>query len=563
MKTTNKINCVLWIGVLCIFMLGSCTDQDQNSTPDANQANQPRIVNIINFIRQSEPRDPDITKDVLYETVVKQVELMRKYKLKGTFLLQYDALIDPRYQKLLKSLPADSFEVGAWWEMPRAFVKDAGLKWRGKGPWDPSADVDFATGYSLAERKKLADTYMDKFKSIFGHYPKSVGSWFIDAYTLNYLHKKYDIVASSNCKDQIGTDGYTLWGGYWNQAYYPSQKNAYMPAQHAGNQIPVPIFRMLGSDPIRQYDNGLGTNRQGVVTLEPVYKHGGGDSAWVHWYFNQFTKGEPLAFAYVQAGQENSFTWKAMAQGFKIQLPLIAKLRDENKVQVETMAESGAWFRKNFPVTPPTAVTVNNDLDGSNRKTVWFNSRFYRANLFWENNTLHFRDIHLFDEDLASAYRNKKSTSTSASFFTLPFVDGHRWSSRGKIAGLRFKAMVNNSEISMEGKDPEITRSGEGKLHIAWPLTSIEGTLVMDLNERQIKITLDGNTSSRWFLDLSAEPSANLPFEEIDKKSVRCRFEEMPYSIDAPKGAFSQPGDEVALRITPEDNSVILDLTGQ
>jgi len=74
----------------------------------------PKIVNIVNFIRLLEPRDSAITEDVLYQTVVKQVEIMKKYKLGGTFLLQYDALMDPRYQQLLKSLPKDSFEIGAW-----------------------------------------------------------------------------------------------------------------------------------------------------------------------------------------------------------------------------------------------------------------------------------------------------------------------------------------------------------------------------------------------------------------------------------------------------------------
>ena len=74
------------------------------------------------------------------------------------------------------------------------------------------------------------------FKRIFGFYPKSAGSWFIDAHTLNYLSQKYGIIASCNCKDQIGTDGYTMWGGYWNQAYYPSINNAYMPAQNPENQ---------------------------------------------------------------------------------------------------------------------------------------------------------------------------------------------------------------------------------------------------------------------------------------------------------------------------------------
>lgn len=83
-------------------------------------------------------------------------------------------------------------------------------------------------------------------------------------------------MASCNCKDQYGTDGYTLWGGYWNQAYYPSRLNGYMPAQTQEGQIPVPVFRMLGSDPIYQYDTGLGHSIQGVITLEPVYGDAGG-----------------------------------------------------------------------------------------------------------------------------------------------------------------------------------------------------------------------------------------------------------------------------------------------
>lgn len=66
-------------------------------------------MNIINFIRQCEPRINRITEDVLYQTVVKQIEALNKYDLKETFLLQYDALMDPRYQELLKNLPSDRF----------------------------------------------------------------------------------------------------------------------------------------------------------------------------------------------------------------------------------------------------------------------------------------------------------------------------------------------------------------------------------------------------------------------------------------------------------------------
>lgn len=543
-----------------LFMLQSPVCTAHRSEVNAGP---PRIVNIINFIRLLEPRDARITETVLYETVVKQVEIMKKYNLCGTFLLQYDALIDPRYQKLLKSLPAGSFEIGAWWEIPQPLVENAGMKWRGRYPWDWHADVGFSTGYTPEEREKLVDVYMNDFKKIYGFYPKSVGSWFIDAHTLNYMYQKYGIIASCNCKDQIGTDGYTLWGGYWNQAYYPSLKNAYMPAQHEENQIPVPIFRMLGSDPVRQYDAGLGSGRQGVVTLEPVYKDGGGDDAWVNWYFKQFVEGEPIAFAYMQAGQENSFTWDAMAKGFKIQMPLIARLRDENKIQVETLAESGQWFKQQYRVTPATSVTVNDDREGSDQKTVWFNSRFYRANLFWEKGTFRFRDIHLFDENVTSRYLSQVTTSNECVFFTLPFVDGHRWSTPAQIAGLRLKAVINGKEVLAEGGDPVVTSKNPGVLHISWPLKSIKGTLVMALDEKQIKIKLEGAASQEWFLELTTDAGAGLPFEQIGSSRIDCTFEGTDYDVTASEGSFSKPGGPVAFRIMPQKNTILLNLTGE
>jgi hypothetical protein len=521
---------------------------------------KPKIVNIVNFIRLLEPRDPKITEDVLYQTVVKQVEMMKKCNLGGTFLLQYDALMDNRYQKLLKDLPQNSFEIGAWWEIPQPLVEKAGLQWRGRYPWDWHADIGFSTGYTPAEREKLADVYMADFKNIFGYYPKSVGSWFIDSHTLNYLYDKYHIVASSNCKDQVGTDGYTLWGGYWNQAYYPSRINSYMPAQTIEKQLPVPIFRMLGSDPVRQYDTGLGSTRQGVITLEPVYPEAGGDETWVNWFFKEFVEGESMKFAYTQAGQENSFTWDAMSKGFGLQMPLIAKLRDQGKLKVETLAASGKWFKDHYKVTPATSVVVNNDLPGSDLKTVWFNSRYYRVNLLWEKGGLTFRDIHLFDESFPSAYTKEKATSNECSFYTLPFIDGYIWSKPGTTAGLRFKELVNGKEVLLKGGDPVITNPTLGKLHIVWPIKNRSANLVMDLDEKQLKITFTGPSKIDWFLDMTAAERAELPYKTIDTARINCQFEGSDYAISLSKGSFNKPNTSSAFRITPSKGSVSLDL---
>ena len=553
-----------FLSLVLLFLFCSFTNNERDNKTEIAADKHPKIVNIINFIRLLEPRDSLITEDMLYQTVVKQVEIMRKYKLPGTFLLQYDALMDRRYQQLLKSLPVDSFEIGGWWEIPQPLVENAGMKWRGRYPWDWHADVGFSTGYTPAEREKLADVYMNDFKKVFGYYPKSVGSWFIDAHTLNYLYEKYNIVASTNCKDQLGTDGYTLWGGYWNQAYYPSKINAYMPAQNEKNQTPVPIFRMLGSDPVRQYDDrGNGGNGQGVITLEPVYPFGGGDSAWVNWYFDQFIEGQSMEFNYTQTGQENSFTWNAMAKGYEIQMPLIAKLRDEKKLKVETLAASGEWFRKQYKLTPATSVTVNHDLNGSNKKTVWFNSRFYRLNLLWENNTLRFRDIHLFNENFPSYYTNNVATSNECSFFTLPFVDGYRWSTAGKPAALWFKAIKDGKETVVEGADPVIKDNSRGRLRIEWPLTNFAGTMTMDITDKEFEITMAADKPFDWFLDLSVANPSLLPFSGISPHVAGCKFEEMNYRVMAKKGLFSTAGGNTSLRIKPEENKLVLNFSNE
>lgn len=62
----------------------------------------PRIVNLINFVRNTEPRPVNISDEELYRTTLAQTELLRRHGLKGTFLLQYDALINPKYQALMK-----------------------------------------------------------------------------------------------------------------------------------------------------------------------------------------------------------------------------------------------------------------------------------------------------------------------------------------------------------------------------------------------------------------------------------------------------------------------------
>jgi len=559
-KMSNRSEKAKWILMIFVFLslLAGLFRFSHGKKADS-QNYSPRIVNIINFVRQCEPRIDWITEEVLFQTVVEQIKIIKQYNFKATFLLQYDALIDPRYQKLMKELPADQFEVGAWWEIPQPLVEKSGLKWRGRFPWDWHADVGFATGYTPEEREKLIDTYMEDFKKIFGCYPKSVGSWFIDAHSLKYMYDKYGIVASCNCKDQVGTDGYTLWGGYWSGGYYPSQVNAYMPAQNPEKQIPIPIFRMLGSDPIHQYDSGLGTGNQRVISLEPVYEKGGGDERWCRWYFDWFVNEPALNYAYVQVGQENSFTWKRMARGYEIQMKILDELVKSGKIVLQTLSETGKWFKKNYQVTPPTSVVVLKDHSEKNLKTIWFNSRFYRVNLLWEQGTLRFRDIHLFDENMVSDYLKEPGTSSQCFYYTLPLVDGFYWSSLETIAGLKFKS---GDGKELNGSNLVATNSPAGQLLVRWPTSSLAGEISVQFDENSLIISATGRLEDNWYLELSTAPEADLPFLKIEPEKLSGKFRNWTYVVRLKTGRFIKEQHK-PLKIIPHNNRIVIDFSSR
>ena len=558
----DRMSFIKKIGLVC-FIVFCCAGCRSAGEKPVESAAAPRIINIINFIRQTDYRVEN-ADSLLYETVCEQVKLVNKYDLPATFLLQYDALINPLYQDLLKSKLNDHSEIGAWWELTQPQIEAAGIKWRGEHSWVSHANIAFSTGYTKEERERLVDVYMAKFKEIFGTYPKSVGSWFIDAHTLGYMYDKYKIVASCNCKDQVGTDGYTLWGGYWNQAYYPSRVNAYMPAQTEEGQIPVPIFRMLGSDPIYQYDDGLGQERQGVISLEPVYEKAGMDRRWVDYFLESIVDQPCLAFNYAQAGQENSFTWSNMSKGLEMQIPILDSLRKENKIRVETLGESGAWFKECFKVTPATAVTTLTDVRGEGNKTVWFNSRYYRANLLWEKGTFRFRDIHLFDESYKSAYLEKPGDGNQFLFYTLPVVDGFMWSEGLDRAGLRIVRLDKDGDKEELALDhPVVTEIGKDTLVVSAEDSKGHAFKITFYETRFEVVALSKEEDFLWALELKAAAGKELPFTVIEDKAVNASFDGFNYVITCEKGHIRKPesGSDYVFRMFPSDQEIVIDCT--
>lgn len=537
-----------------------------NSTASATTAPAGRgLVNIINFIRGLEPR----CETDLLAPVVNQMRLARQHNLPVTWLFQYDALIDRRFRDALGEIPA-THEIGGWFEFVRPMVEKAGLVWRGRYDWDWHSHIGFSVGYTPAERERLVDVYMAEFKNVFGCYPRSVGSWMMDAHSLGYMADRYGVRGSCTCKEQWGTDGYTLWGGYYSQAFYPSRKNAFMPAQHAAAQIPVPVFRMLGSDPIYQYDVGLSENNNGegqrVVTLEPVYPGGGdcvagaggGAPAWVRWFFDVTFRTPCLTFGYAQAGQENSFGWPDMAAGLTDQFAELAARMAAGELRVETLETSARHYAERYPVTPASAITALTDYRGEGRKSVWYCSRFYRTNLFWDAAGFRVRDMYLFNEEYAERYLTATCPDHNAIFDTLPVIDGMHWRQNGVPAGFRIvETLANGQRRPLGNTEPVVEEQGEN-LVVRW--TDAHGARV-DLLCAPGQLTFQvqpAADATGWELELALGPDGMAGVEAVESAALCRRHNQFAYRLACGQGRWEKM-DAESLRIVPAANRVVLE----
>ncbi len=472
------------------------------------------VINIVNFIRGCDPRaDFD-----LRHPVREQIRLAEEYHMPMTFLYQYDALIQPEFIDLLKG--KEGFELGIWLENSIWLVEKAGLVWRGRAGynWDWHACVDMTVGYTTDERKLLIDEIMRKFKEVFGYYPKTVGSWALDAYSVGYMKEQYHIEAVLICKEQWGTDGYSLWGGYYSGAYFPCKNNLLSPAQSTEEQIDVPVFRMLGSDPIDQYMSGIGTAMQKVETMEPAYYSSGADEPWVRWYLDEMFGDKNLGLNYCQAGQENSFKWEDVKDGYIMQMRLFDEKRKNGEIEFELVSETGEKFRDAYKTTPVTTVDAHKEDSG----TLWFNSRYYRGNLYFSHGTVMVRDIFIFNEKYRERYFDRVAEGTKLYFDNLPLIDCFRWSTDTLLGGAYFK----HGEKAVTALDDFRTKIIDNKTVVAEIHTEI-GEIQVLFGEKTITFEFPEKGCSMEAVSYKDQPAV----KEFRKEELLCNYEGFDYRV--------------------------------
>lgn len=380
------------------------------------------LINIYNIVRQSHTHPSKFIEDD-YETLKNQIIVAKYYGLPLTIALKYDALMNTKYQNLIHEYLDENDEIGVWWEITKDLCQKAGVIYNevSDDAYEDGVSRIYSIGYSPTDRTKLIDAYIKDFNKIFGYYPKTIGSWVLDEVTIKHAKENYGVIGAAICRDQLGTDGFSLWGGYTNGVYFPSKNNIYLPANQKENQINIPIFRLLGPDPIYNQEQDLRDKMFGVYTFEPASITGRGK--FIDWYFQRTYGEDSLGINYLHIGQENNFLWPNIKTGYIQQIKTLRDLVDQGNVIVQTMKDSSLSYSKLATLSLPASYIATNDWSNNNLKALNYNSNFYRASLLIEDNTLRIRDLFIFRDEYKSSYLLKASKTNIAYFDSLPVLN--------------------------------------------------------------------------------------------------------------------------------------------
>jgi hypothetical protein len=328
-KTVNLLTAGFLLLILLII--------PQNTNASENCSN--RYVTFINPIRGR-----NLWSDNSLKPLNDQYSALNQYGFSATWLLQYDNLKDGELLKEIKKFNS-SHEIAVFLEVSEKLATQSRIIYPYNVTWSSPSAV-FLSSYSQSERKRIIDKLFNDFKNEFGFFPKSVGAWWIDSYSLNYLKEKYNVNSALIVADQTTTDSYGVWGQWWGVAYYPSKANILTPASSLDNKLNVVITQWAQRDPLRSYGDGPKYSNFSLQAND--YKDRGKNTD----YFLEIAKvyldcSNPLG--QITVGLETGMESVAQIEEYKNQL---SRLKELDSLKAVTMNEFAQKFAEVYPDFP-------------------------------------------------------------------------------------------------------------------------------------------------------------------------------------------------------------------
>jgi len=320
-----------------------------------------------------------------------------------TWALRYDAVNDASASAFFESLSKKdkTQSIGAFMEITPSLTAAAKIQYpEGLSIFD--ANRVFLSGYSLENRLKLIDVYMESFFTRFGYYPKIVVAWHLDSYSLKYLQSKYSILAAMNCDDQYSTDNYRLWGGYLGSAYFPDKNNSLIPASSFDNRINLAMVRWAQRDLFNFY----GSQGESLYSVQVNdYLKINKDTSYFGALLSIYSQKTFNEFTYLNIGLEND----NYVISDRLELSKITKLlkteQERNNLRFISLADFGDWFKARYPESSPAYLYQTTDPAKQKSGTVyWYYSPFYRIGLKSDQGQTKITDFRVYNRNVYEEY---------------------------------------------------------------------------------------------------------------------------------------------------------------
>ncbi|HVN16887.1 MAG TPA: hypothetical protein VMT73_14185 [Anaerolineales bacterium] len=246
--------------------------------------------------------------------------------------------------------------------------------------------------FSMEDKKKIVDEVFGKFYEVFGFYPTSTGSYYMDAELVNYIKEKYPMVraAVATCWEEgpkaywnANNSWYTIFdGGPWNP-WIPSKHNIHCPASDAEDDIGIVAIPHLSRDLMAVFDGPgsyYGTHPQNILR-GMVY-----EGREIPYFYNlvdqyrameKYNHGYSYNMMFVGPGwMSKGGRWEAdydfLLKSYQDGMTYYGQLKKEGKAQDVTMSEFADLYRKDRSYTQPECTLWKDILYGSKRQQFWY-----------------------------------------------------------------------------------------------------------------------------------------------------------------------------------------------
>ncbi len=246
--------------------------------------------------------------------------------------------------------------------------------------------------FSMEDKKRIVDEVIGKFYEVFGFYPTSTGSYYMDAELVNYIKQQYPMikVAVATCWEEgpkaywnANNSWYTLLdGGPWNP-WIPSKRNIHCPASDEEDDIGIVAIPHLSRDLMAVFDGPgsyYGTHPQNILR-GMVY-----EDREIPYFLNlvdqyrsmvKYNRGSAYNMVFVGPGwMSKTGRWEAdydfLLKSYQDGMAYYGELKKQGKAQDVTMSEFADIYRQDRPYSRPECTLWKDILYGSRRQQFWY-----------------------------------------------------------------------------------------------------------------------------------------------------------------------------------------------